>query len=63
MGSENRKSAIEKWNKFLKGLGDSLELSWKPSWTSWACLGKPDVPEYLQKTYQKTPFRNRFFSL
>ena len=36
---------------FLNRLGDSLEPSWKSSWPSWDSLGKPDVPEYLQKTH------------
>ena len=62
-GLRKSKKRDRKMEQVFERSGRLLELSWKPSWPSWASLGKPDVPEYLQKTYQNTPFRTRFFSL
>ena len=39
-----------------------LEATWEVSWLSWGSLGRPGVPDLLQKTIQNSNFQNRFFS-
>ena len=39
-----------------------LEATWEVSWLSWGSLGRPGVPDLLQKTIQNSNFQNRCFS-
>ena len=48
---------------FGKAPGGHLGALWEASWLSWGSLGRPGVPELLQKAIQNSTFQNRFSSL
>ena len=48
---------------FGKAPGGPLEALWEASWLSWGSLGRPSVPNLLQKTIQNSNLQNHFFSL
>ena len=47
---------------FGKAPGGHLEALWEASWLSWGSLGRPGVPDLLQKQIRNINFQNRCFS-